>query len=114
VQPKLSQSGEVTLITFARQALAANLCCRITIRDPQTGAEWTAPGPWMAGETIGSVGVGLSTPGMTAAALDVELTPWPDQMRQVLIERRVDATVTIFGDTLVFKDVPVQRGSDGQ
>jgi hypothetical protein len=114
VQPKLSQSGEVTLVTFARQALPVHLCCRITIRDPQTGAEWTAPGPWMAGETIGSVGVGLSTPGMTAAALDVELTPWPDQMRHVLIERRVDATVTIFGDTLVFKDVPVQRGSDGQ
>jgi hypothetical protein len=114
VQPKLSQSGDTTFITFARQALPVHLCCRITLRDPQTGAEWTGPGPLMARETIGSIGLGLNTPGMTAASLDVELTPWPDQMRQVLIERRADATVTIFGDTLVFKDVPVQRGSDGQ
>jgi hypothetical protein len=40
--------------------------------------------------------------------VDVVLTPLPDLARRILLERRIDATMTIFGDTLVLEGVPVQ------
>ena len=108
IEPRLSRSGDTVLILFERRAIPARLHARVSIQDPQSGEERETAAPLTADSEIGLYGIAADATGLTADVVHLIIRPSPAGLRHSLVERRTDASVTMFGGELVIRDVPIQ------